>query len=142
MRSGSLEEAIQRAGGAVALLRNWPARAHTLPIIAEHTNWQSEQRAWRESCALMDQSHHMTDLFLRGEDALRLLRDLGVNSFEHFGPGRAKQFIVCNPDGFYIGDVIAFHLSRRHVRPRRARDRHGLGAVPPRDGQLRGDVRT
>ena len=110
MMSESLEAAIQKAGGAIPFLRNHNARAHTLPVVAEHTNWQSEQRAWRDTVALMDQSHHMTDLFLRGPDALRLLSDLGVNSFKNFGPNKAKQFIVCSPEGCYIGDVILFHL--------------------------------
>jgi len=106
----NLEAAIQDAGGAVKFLRNHNARAHTLPVVAEHTNWQAEQQSWRDSVALMDQSHHMTDLFLRGPDSLRLLSDLGVNSFKNFGPNKAKQFIVTSPDGYYIGDVILFHL--------------------------------
>lgn len=110
MTSESIESAIARAGSAVQLLRNWKGRAHTLPIVGEHTSWQAEQHAWRDAVVLMDQSHHMTDLFVRGPDALRLLTDLGVNSFVNFGPGKAKQFIVTNHDGHYIGDVILFHL--------------------------------
>jgi len=108
--TSTLQDAIERAGGAVRLLRDSPARSHTLPIPAEFTNWQSEQRAWRDGVALMDQSHHMTDLFLRGPGALRLLSDLGVNSFSKFTPGRAKQLVVCSHEGYYIGDVILFHL--------------------------------
>lgn len=110
MASESLEQAIQRAGNPLEFLRNHNARAHTLPVVPEHTNWQSEQRAWRETVGLMDQSHHMTDLFLSGPDALELLRRVGVNSFEDFGPNKAKQLVVCDYDGFYIGDVIVFHL--------------------------------
>ena len=110
MTSERLEAAIQRAGGAVQLLRNWNARAHTLPITPEHTSWQEEQAAWRDTCVLMDQSHHMTDLFLRGPDALKLLSHVGVNSFANFGPGKAKQLVVADYDGHYIGDVILFHL--------------------------------
>lgn len=110
MTISSLQDAIERAGSAVRLLRDSSARSHTLPIPAEFTNWQAEQHAWHESVALMDQSHHMTDLFLEGPDALGLLRDLGANSVANFTPGKAKQFLVCNHDGFYIGDVICFHL--------------------------------
>ncbi|KQV08289.1 aminomethyltransferase family protein [Leifsonia sp. Root112D2] len=105
-----LEDAIQRAGGPLPLLRNWSARAHTLPIVAEHTSWQEEQHAWKVACVLMDQSHHMTDLFLEGPDALKLLSGLGTNSFKNFGPGKAKQFIVADYYGRYIGDVILFAL--------------------------------
>ena len=52
----------------------------------------------------------MTDLFLSGPDALRLLSDLGVNTFAGFTPGKAKQYVAVNADGFLIGDAILFHL--------------------------------
>jgi vanillate/3-O-methylgallate O-demethylase len=109
----SLESAIHRAGGPVNLLRNSNVRAHTFPVAPEFTNWRSEQRAWREGCALLDQSHHMTDLYLRGPDALRLLADFGVNSFESFTPGRAKQYVAVNHDGYFIADAIVFRLDDR-----------------------------
>ena len=76
----------------------------------EFTNWRSEQRSWLETCALLDQSHHMTDLFIEGPDALRLLSDTGVNTFANFAVGKAKQFVAVNPDGHLIGDAILFHL--------------------------------
>ncbi|MEU1517557.1 aminomethyl transferase family protein [Streptomyces sp. NPDC005811] len=106
----SLAAAIERVGNPVDLLRNSPARAHTFPVVPEFTNWRSEQRAWAESCALLDQSHHMVDLFLKGPDALTVLTGLGVNSFAGFGVGKAKQFVAVNPDGQLIGDAILFHL--------------------------------
>ncbi|WP_320783554.1 aminomethyl transferase family protein [Streptomyces sp. CRN 30] len=112
MSQESVEQAIERAGGAVALLRNSPIRPHTFPVAAEFTNWRSEQRAWRDSVALLDQSHHMTDLYIEGPDALRLLSDLGVNSFARFGPGRAKQYVAVNHDGQLIGDAVLFHLEQ------------------------------
>ena len=52
----------------------------------------------------------MTDLFIEGPDALRLLSDVGVNTFANFGVGKAKQFVAVNPDGHLIGDAILFHL--------------------------------
>jgi glycine cleavage system aminomethyltransferase T len=110
MTAESLAAALARAGSPVDLLRNVGARAHTFPVAPEFTNWRSEQRAWAETCALLDQSHHMTDLFLEGPDALRLLSDVGVNSFANFGVNKAKQFVAVNPDGQLIGDAILFHL--------------------------------
>lgn len=107
----SLESAIQSVGGnAVELLRNSAFRPHTFPVAPEFTNWRSEQAAWRDSCALLDQSHHMTDLFITGPDALKLLSDFGVNSFANFTPGKAKQYVAVNRDGYFIGDAILFHL--------------------------------
>lgn len=106
----SLEAAIARAGSPVELLRQSTARAHAFPVAPEFTNWRSEQEAWRTSCALFDQSHHMTDLFLSGPGALPLLSRLGVNTFANFGPGRAKQYVAVSADGYLIGDAILFHL--------------------------------
>ena len=110
MSSESLAAALARVGSPVELLRNLPTRAHTFPVQPEFTNWRSEQRAWLESCALLDQSHHMTDLFIEGPDALRLLSDVGVNTFANFGVNKAKQFVAVNPEGYLIGDAILFHL--------------------------------
>lgn len=106
----SLQEALDRAGSPVELLRNSPARPHVFPVTAEFSNWRSEQRSWRTSCALLDQSHHMTDLFLSGPDAERLLSGLAVNSFARFPVDRAKQFIAVNHHGQLIGDAILAHL--------------------------------
>jgi vanillate/3-O-methylgallate O-demethylase len=108
--SESLAAAIARVGNPVELLRNSTIRPHTFPVAPEFTNWRSEQRAWRERCALLDQSHHMTDLYIQGPDALKLLQDFGVNSFATFATGKAKQYVAVNPEGFFIGDAVLFHL--------------------------------
>jgi vanillate/3-O-methylgallate O-demethylase len=110
MSSESLATALARVGSPVELLRNLPFPPSTFPVRPEFTNWRSEQRSWLETCALLDQSHHMTDLFITGPDALRLLSDLAVNSFAGFGPGKAKQFVAVDPGGHLIGDGILFHL--------------------------------
>ena len=107
----SLEHAIQAAGNPVELLRNSQIGPYAFPVVrAEFTNWRDEQRSWRETCALFDQSHHMTDLYVEGPDALKLFSDLGVNTFKNFKVNQAKQFVACNPDGYVIGDAILFYL--------------------------------
>ena len=106
----SLQQALDRAGNAVDLLRNAPVPAVPFNGVPEHSNWMTEQRAWRESVALLDQSHHMNDLFVSGPDALRLFRDFGVNRFDDFAVGKAKQLVTVNRDGLFIGDNILFHL--------------------------------
>jgi vanillate/3-O-methylgallate O-demethylase len=50
----------------------------------------------------------MTDMYVQGPDALKLLSDLGVNSFKDFVPDRAKQFVACNYDGYVIGHMILY----------------------------------
>lgn len=110
-RPESLAEAIARVGNPVDVLRNAPARPTVFPVTPEFSNWRSEQLSWRTSVALLDQSHHMTDLFLTGPDALKLLSDVGVNSFANFHVDNAKQFIAVNSDGYLIGDAILFYLA-------------------------------
>ena len=53
----------------------------------------------------------MADLAVEGPDALKLLSQLGVNSFDGFAPDQAKHFVPCTPDGYVIGDVILFALA-------------------------------
>ncbi len=111
MSTDSLEQAMQAAGGAVNLLRNSQIGPYAFPVVrAEYTNWRDEQRSWAETCALLDLSYHMTDLYVEGPDALRLYRDLAANSFTNFKVQQAKQFIACNDDGHVISDGILFYL--------------------------------
>jgi vanillate/3-O-methylgallate O-demethylase len=111
MSAESLEGLLQSAGDPVAMVRNSQIGPYVYPKVpSEFSNWRDEQHAWRETSCLFDQSHHMTDLSISGPDALRLLSDLGVNSFNGFAVGKAKQFVCCNPDGYVIGDAILFFL--------------------------------
>ena len=73
-----------------------------------YSNWRDEQRAWSETAVLFEQSHNMPELFLDGPDALRLLQQLGVNTFSNFTMDRAKQFVACAPSGHSIGDCIVY----------------------------------
>jgi glycine cleavage system aminomethyltransferase T len=94
------------------MLRNSQIGPYAFPVVRhEFTNWRDEQRSWRETCALFDQSHHMTDLYLEGPGALKLLSDVGVNSVKTFKVDQAKQIVVCNPQGYVIGDAILFYLA-------------------------------
>ncbi|HEY4032142.1 MAG TPA: aminomethyl transferase family protein [Caulobacteraceae bacterium] len=106
----SLEDKLKASGGAVKMLRSAPLGPYVYPVPAEYSNWRDEQRAWREDVALIDQSFHMTDLYVQGPDVIRLLSDLAINSFEGFGRDKAKQLVACSPDGFVIGDMIVFGL--------------------------------
>ncbi|HYR92218.1 MAG TPA: aminomethyl transferase family protein [Terriglobia bacterium] len=113
MSNKSLEEVLKTVESPVKLLRNSQIGPYAFPVVRhEFTNWRDEQRAWRETCALLDLSHHMTDLYVEGPDALKLFSDLGVNTFNNFKLNQAKQFIACNPDGYVIGDAILFPLDK------------------------------
>ena len=115
MSHQSLEDMLQTVENPVELLRNAQIGPYAFPGVPEYTNWRDEQRAWRETCVLFEQSHHMTNLYVEGPDALRLLSDFGVNSFENFEVNKAKQFVACNHEGYVIGDAILFYLEENRL---------------------------
>nr|WP_238994005.1 hypothetical protein [Halobellus captivus] len=93
------------------MLKSTPDGSYPFPEVPQEvTNWISEQRAWRNTCALANQSHHMTDIWIQGPDALALLSNLGINSFDNFEKWQAKQFVACNSDGYVIGDAVLCYL--------------------------------
>ena len=112
----SLETLLQSAGNPVDMLRNSQIGAYVYPVVPnEYSNWRDEQRAWRESCVLFDQSHHMVNVYIEGPDALKLVSHLGFNSFAKFPVDRAKQFAPCSYGGHVIGDGILFNLAENQL---------------------------
>ena len=112
----SLEELLHAAGGPVELARNSQIGPYAYPKVpAEFTNWRDEQVAWKDTCALFDQSHHMTELYVEGPDVIKLFSALGVNTFQNFAVNKAKQFVACNAAGYVIGDGILFYLEEQRV---------------------------
>jgi syringate O-demethylase len=108
----SLEDLLGAVESPVELLRNSQAGPNVYPgVPAEFTNWRDEQQAWQRTCVLFNQSYHMAELAVEGPEALKLLSQLGVNSFDGFAVDRAKHFVPCTADGYVIGDVILFALA-------------------------------
>jgi glycine cleavage system aminomethyltransferase T len=113
----SLETVLTEAGGAVRLLRGSNLGPYTFPVIPpEFTNWRDEQRAWKESCALLELSYHMTELHLRGSGAFALLAKVAVNKLDPFPVKRAKQLVLVGHDGNMIGDAILFREEQEFFR--------------------------
>lgn len=109
MAPNSLEARLQEAGNAVRLLRNSQSGMYVYPVVApEFSNWRDEQRAWRDSAVLFDQTHHMDELIVEGPDAQAFLNHVGVNGFGNFDTNRAKHFVPVTPAGHVIGDMIIF----------------------------------
>ncbi|MFB6252945.1 MAG: aminomethyl transferase family protein [Halobellus sp.] len=107
MANKSLQSALEVAECPVEMLRQaggrwtWPRE-----VAREYTNWMDELRATRETCVLADLSHHQMDQVIEGPDAFDVLNHLSTNSFDGFDVGKAKQAIMCNPDGYFIGDGV------------------------------------
>jgi vanillate/3-O-methylgallate O-demethylase len=111
MQNKNLEELLKSVGNPVTMLRNSQIGAYVYPVVpSEFSNWRDEQRAWRETAVLFDQSHHMVEQYVEGPDALKLISYLGTNSFANFPVNRAKQLAPCSYGGHVIGDGILFHL--------------------------------
>jgi vanillate/3-O-methylgallate O-demethylase len=116
MAHKNFEEVLKSARNPVDMLRNSQIGAYVYPVVpAEFSNWRSEQSAWRNTCVLFDQSHHMVDIYIEGRDALKLLSNLAINSFNNFPINRAKQFVPCSYSGHVIGDGILFHLEQNKL---------------------------
>jgi vanillate/3-O-methylgallate O-demethylase len=111
MAPRNLEEVLKASGDTVGLLRNSKSGIYVYPVVAsEFSNWRTEQKAWRDSAVLFDQSHHMAELTVEGPEAGAFLESLSINSFKGFTPGKAKHYVPVSHSGHVIGDVIIFHL--------------------------------
>lgn len=111
----SLEAKLRQFDNPVEMLRNASGGPYQFPIKSEFSNWRDEQEAFRKTAVLFDQSFHMTDHYIEGPDVKRLLTDLGANSFANFGKDKAKQIVVCNEDGYMIGNSILFGMEEERV---------------------------
>jgi vanillate/3-O-methylgallate O-demethylase len=105
----SLTDAIAQHANPLKMLRNSKIGMYVYPVVApEFSNWRDEQRAWRESVVLYDQTHHMDELTVEGPDAEAFLSHVGINSFANMDLSRAKHFVPVTPAGHVIGDMIIF----------------------------------
>ena len=137
MSQQSLEDLLKAAGNPVTMLRNSQIGAYVYPVVpSEYSNWRDEQKAWRDTAVLFDQSHHMANLYVKGPDALKLLSHLATNSFANFPVNRAKQFAPCSYDGYVIGDGILVPPRAGQPGFRGARACGELARVPRQDRRL------
>ncbi|QCC49364.1 aminomethyltransferase family protein [Halobellus limi] len=111
--SDSLQARLESVDSTVDMLRDADLEFNQYVFPDEHTNWIEEQRSVRESCAIVDQSYHMEPCFVKGPEAIDFLENIGVNSFSKIrsqDPPQAINLLMCNPNGYIIGDQILFYL--------------------------------
>ena len=140
----SLEDKLQAAGDPVEMARNSQIGPYVYPMVAsEFSNWRDEQVAWRETCALFDQSHHMTDLYDRGAGRRSSSSPTsGSTASRSSRPTRRSSSSRAIRDGYVIGDGILFYLEQNKRQPRRPAVRPQLGPVPRRDRRVRRRARS
>jgi glycine cleavage system aminomethyltransferase T len=110
----SLQDRLDQFPSPLAMLNAPPPagmKGAGFPYPPVHTNWRDEQRAWAETALLLHQSFHMSDLYITGPDAIRLLSETSANSYANFDETRGKQYLAVNSDGQVVGDSIAIKLS-------------------------------
>jgi hypothetical protein len=98
-----------------SVVRDAVLRQPTQFVSPEFTNWRDEQRAWRETVALYDQSYHMTTTTVRGKDALAFFTGTGVNGFSTFKQDKARHYVCCSPSGHVIGDGILYWTNPEEI---------------------------
>jgi glycine cleavage system aminomethyltransferase T len=107
MAAPSLQDGIDQAGSPVRLLWKPGSPPWTPELIEpEYTGWRQEQAAWHEGVSIADLSHHMSDTFIEGPEATRLLAAVSANNYESFAVGQAKQFVPVAADGNIVTDGI------------------------------------
>ena len=112
MAPSNLQQVLDNAGNTVELLRNSQIGTYIYPVVpAEFSNWRREQKAWRETAVLFDQTHHMVNVFLEGPDAIKVIERTAINSVANFPVNLAKQYVPTASNGGVIGDGILFHLA-------------------------------
>lgn len=83
-------------------------------IAREYTNWRSEHDAFHEGCVLVNQSHHMPVLYVKGPDAHRMLQYLTPLSFSNLSTSGAKQYFAVAPKtGKHIGDCVMYYYGEK-----------------------------
>ncbi|HWH25607.1 MAG TPA: aminomethyl transferase family protein [Pseudolysinimonas sp.] len=113
MTTTSLQDVLDAAPTPLRALRDLPFvdPIEIDGLVPEYTNWRREQTVWHKSAALMDQSHHMLDLWVTGPDAYEALGRLTAGSYTKFRNYSAKQYIAVSPEGYIIGDGILIRYS-------------------------------
>ncbi|MCB1343148.1 MAG: aminomethyltransferase family protein [Pseudooceanicola sp.] len=105
----SLNDVMAQHKNPVEMLRNSKIGMYVYPVVTpEFQNWRDEQKAWRDTAVLFDQSHHMDEVIVEGPQATEFLSYHGINSFKNFDLNRAKHFVPVTPNGHVIGDHIIF----------------------------------
>ena len=129
------EDRLRAAGNPANMLRNSQIGAYVYPVVpSEYSNWRDEQRAWRDSCVLFDQSHHMAEQLVEGPDALKMFSHLATNSIAKFPVDRAKQFANFIPDSGLKAQAQLAIFRERLKATKEKMDAAQMDEVPDKSG--------
>lgn len=107
MTTPSVQDGIHQAGSPINLLWKPDSPAWFPEVVErEYAGWSEEQTAWHDSVAISDLSFHMSDTFIQGPDATRLLSEVTANNYENFAVNQAKQIVPVTERGLLVMDGI------------------------------------
>src|SRR5699024_7856881 len=102
--ANSLQDLLNEQS-AVELLRNTQTGSYIYPVVpADFTNWIKEQRAWRDTAALYDQTHHMDQVSVSGPDVMTRTSDTAISSVETLQVRMTSQYVPASSVGAVSGD--------------------------------------
>ena len=82
MTQSNLQEVLDASGNTVELLRNSQIGAYVYPVVPyEFSNWRREQRAWRETAVLFDQSKGDAKVQCQGDPTVLVDNKVKNNRF-------------------------------------------------------------
>lgn len=77
----------------------------------EYTGWADEQMSWKTDCYLGDWTNSLNEMWVSGSDAIEFFKAFNSNSFEKFGVGKAKHYMMCNEKGQIVAEGVLMRLS-------------------------------
>lgn len=72
----------------------------------EYTGWRDEQMAWKDTCYLHGGLNPTTTSRIAGPDAEKFLTEACVNTMKNFTPGKGKQAILCDEEGYVAANGV------------------------------------
>ncbi|NLV86278.1 MAG: glycine cleavage system aminomethyltransferase GcvT, partial [Clostridiales bacterium] len=78
---------------------------HSLPV--QYEGVIKEHMAVRQAAGLFDVSH-MTEIFIKGRDALKNINMIFTNDFTKMDTGRVRYTVMCNENGGIVDDMVIY----------------------------------
>jgi len=80
-------------------------------VPVEYSSWREEILSLNSSCYIHTGLNPSFTYRLKGPDALRLLTDISVNSFDNFAIRKLRHAIMCNEAGLVVAHGVLMRLA-------------------------------
>ncbi len=80
-------------------------------VPVEYTNWRDEALSWKQTCYLSAGLNPSGPYRIKGPDAVRLLSQVCVNSFDRFKIGQMRHGITCSEGGLVLTHGVLMRVA-------------------------------